>query len=189
MNKVILMGRLTRDPEVRYTQGDNSMCIARFSLAVDRRFSRNSQDGTTADFFNCTAFGKLAEHVEKFYRKGTKTLLSGRIQNDNYTNREGQKVYSIQIIAEELEFAESKNSSQAQGGYQQGYAPQQNQGYQPPQGQQQGYAQAQGGYQQGYAPQGNYQQGYVPQPQGGNQQGIDGFMNIPDGIDEELPFT
>ena len=108
MNKVIMMGRLTRDPEVRYSAGENATAVARFSLAVDRR--RKGSDGTEADFFNCTAFGKLGEFVEKYLRKGTKVLLSGRIQNDNYTNREGQKVSSVQIIVEEIEFAESKKA-------------------------------------------------------------------------------
>ena len=110
MNKVILMGRLTRDPEVRYSTGESSRAIARFGIAVDRRF-RRGQDGAEADFFNCTAFGRQAEFVEKYLKKGTKVLLSGRIQNDNYTNRDGQKVSSVQIIAEEIEFAESKNAS------------------------------------------------------------------------------
>ncbi len=113
MNKVFLMGRLTRDPEVRYGGSDNQMAIARFSLAVDRR--RRSGENTEADFFNCTAFGKLGEFVERYLKQGTKILLSGRIQNDNYTNREGQKVFSVQIIAEEIEFAESKNSSGSAG--------------------------------------------------------------------------
>ena len=96
MNKVILMGRLTRDPEVRYSNGDNATAIARFSIAVDRRFKRGN-DGQDADFFNCTAFGKQGEFVEKYLKKGTKILLSGRIQNDNYTNRDGQKVSSVQM--------------------------------------------------------------------------------------------
>jgi single-strand binding protein len=109
MNKVILMGRLTRDPEVRYSQGDSQMAIARFSLAVDRRFKKQG-DTVTADFFNCTAFGKQGEFVEKYLKQGIKILLTGHIQNDNYTNKEGQKVYAIQIIVEELEFAESKSS-------------------------------------------------------------------------------
>ena len=121
MNKVILMGRLTRDPEVRYTQSRNGdqMAIGRFSIAVDRRFQRGSQDGndTTADFFNCTAFGRLGEFVEKYLKQGTKVVVSGRIQNDNYTNKNGEKLYSVQIIAEEIEFAESK-AAQGQGGYQ-----------------------------------------------------------------------
>ena len=107
MNKVILMGRLTRDPEVRYSQTDSSMAIARFSLAVDRRHKKQG-DEVTADFFNCTAFGKQAEFVEKYLKKGTKVVVTGRIQNDNYTNKDGQKVYSVQIIVEEMEFAESK---------------------------------------------------------------------------------
>lgn len=106
MNKIILMGRLTRDPEMRYSQGESSLAIAKFSLAVDRRFKK--QGDSEADFFNCTAFGKQAEFVEKYLKQGTKILLTGRVQNDNYTNREGQKVYSIQVIAEEMEFAESK---------------------------------------------------------------------------------
>lgn len=109
MNKVILMGRLTRDPEVRYSQGDSQMTITRFSLAVDRRFKKQG-DTVTADFFNCTAFGKQGEFVEKYLKQGIKILLTGHIQNDNYTNKEGQKVYAIQIIVEELEFAESKSS-------------------------------------------------------------------------------
>lgn len=115
MNKVILMGRLTRDPEVRYSQSDSSMAIARFSLAVDRRYKKQG-DETTADFFNCTAFGKQGEFVEKYLKKGTKIVVTGRIQNDNYTNKDGQKVYSVQIMVEEIEFAESKASSQNNAG-------------------------------------------------------------------------
>ena len=107
MNKAILMGRLTRDPEVRYSHTDSTMVIARFSLAVDRRYKKPG-DETTADFFNCTAFGKQAEFVEKYLKKGTKIVVIGRIQNDNYTNKDGQKVYSVQILVEEMEFAESK---------------------------------------------------------------------------------
>ena len=109
MNKVILMGRLTRDPEVRYTQGENSLCIANFTVAVDRRMNRNAQDGgQTADFIPCVVFGKQAEHVEKYYRKGLKTCLSGRIQTRNYTNREGVKVYVTEVVVEDLEFAERR---------------------------------------------------------------------------------
>lgn len=124
MNKVILMGRLTRDPEVRYTQGDNSLCIANFTVAVDRRMGRNNQDGgPTADFIPCVVFGKQAEHVEKYYRKGLKTCLSGRIQTRNYTNREGVKVYVTEVVVEDLEFAESKSASQAgSGNYGGGYS-------------------------------------------------------------------
>lgn len=106
MNKVILMGRLTRDPEIRYTQDQKA--VARFALAVDRRFSQQKE----ADFFNCTAFGKLAEFAEKYLKKGVKILLSGRIQNDNYTNRDGQKVTAVQIIVDEIEFAESKAATE-----------------------------------------------------------------------------
>ncbi|MGP1612508.1 MAG: single-stranded DNA-binding protein [Catonella sp.] len=113
MNKVILMGRLTRDPEMRYSQ---DMAIARFSLAIDRRFKKQG-DTVTADFFNCTAFGKQGEFVEKYLKQGTKVLVTGRIQNDNYTNKDGQKVYSVQVIVEEIEFAESKNSSAGGAGY------------------------------------------------------------------------
>lgn len=106
MNKVILMGNLTRNPEIRYTQGEKTMAIARFSLAINRRFSRDGE--TNVDFFNCTAFGKQAEFVEKYFRQGSRMLLVGRIQNDNYTNKNGEKVYSVQIMADEIEFAERK---------------------------------------------------------------------------------
>ena len=176
MNKVILMGRLTRDPEVRYTQGENSLCIANFSIAVDRRFNRNSQDGATADFINCVAFGKLAEHVEKYYRKGLKTALTGRIQTRNYTNRDGQKVYVTEVIAEELEFAESKNAS-AGGSYGGGNAGGMNTG---------GYGS--GSYGGNY---GGSAGGYNAPAQNTApaSDALDGFMNIPDGIDEELPFS
>ena len=114
MNKAILIGRLTRDPDVRYSQTDSNMAIARFSLAVDRRYKKQG-DETTADFFNCTAFGKQGEFVEKYLKKGTKVVVTGRIQNDNYTNKEGQKVYSVQIIVEEMEFAESKAAAGQEG--------------------------------------------------------------------------
>lgn len=207
MNKAILMGRLTRDPEVRYTQGENSMCIANFSLAVDRPYRKNrKEDEPTADFINCVVFGKLAEHVEKYYKKGMKTALTGRIQTRNYTNRDGNKVYVTEVVVAEMEFAESKNASGGQNGGapQQGYAQPAQGGYQqapgaPQGGYQQGYAQ--GGYQQAPStPQGGYgapaQGGYGMPPQGGyqNQAGqndgaYSGFMNIPDGIDEELPFS
>lgn len=153
MNKVILMGRLTRDAEVRYSQGENSTAIARFSLAVDRRFRRDG-DEQTADFINCVAFGRTAEFLERFGRKGTKFVLEGRIQTGSYTNKDGQRVYTTDVVAENVEFAESKNASAGNndGGYQ-------NAGF--------------GG--------GNN----APAPSGAG----DGFMNIPDGIDEELPFN
>lgn len=113
MNKVILMGRLTRDPETRYGGASNT-AIARFSIAVDRRFKREGQP--TADFFNCTAFGRTGEFVEKYLRKGTKIVLDGEIQNDNYTNKEGKMVYGMRIIANNIEFAESKNAA-GNGGF------------------------------------------------------------------------
>jgi len=119
MNKVILMGRLTRDPEIRYSQNGNSMAIARFSVAVDRRFKREGEPD--ADFFNCTAFGKQAEFIERYLHKGTKIVLSGRIQNDNYTNKEGQTVYSVRVMVDEIEFAESKNASASNNGGDGGY--------------------------------------------------------------------
>lgn len=147
MNKVILMGRLTRDPEVRYSQGTNSRgestAVARYSLAVDRRFKRDGEPD--ADFFNCTCFGRQAEFAEKYLRKGIKILVTGRIENNNYTNREGQMVYSVQVLVDEQEFAESKNASGASD----------NSDYSRP-----------------------------PQPKPDS----DGFMSIPDGIDDELPF-
>ena len=147
MNKVILMGRLTRDPEVRYSQGEQPMAIARYSLAVDRRFNRNSQDGQTADFINCVAFGRNGEFAEKYVHKGTKILAEGRIQTGSYTNKDGVKVYTTEVVVENQEFAESKN------------------------------AQGNGGY-------ANAGQSASPAPMPAD----DGFMNIPDGI-EELPFS
>ena len=153
MNKVILMGRLTRDAEVRYSQGENSTAIARFSLAVDRRFRRDG-DEQTADFINCVAFGRTAEFLERFGRKGTKFVLEGRIQTGSYTNREGQKVYTTDVVVEEQEFAESKNAGGSNGGYS---APQHN--------------------------------NPAPSANTSDLGSADGFMNIPDGIDEELPFN
>lgn len=147
MNKVILMGRLTRDPEVRYSQSENAMAIARYTLAVDRRFNRNG-DENTADFINCVAFGKAGEFAEKYFRKGIKIAVSGRIQTGSYTNKDGVKVYTTEVVVDDQEFAESKNNSSAGDG---------------------GFA---GG-------------GSRPQPVDAG----DGFMNIPDGIDEELPFN
>lgn len=150
MNKVILMGRLTRDPEVRYSQGEQATAIARFSLAVDRRRSSN-QEGQTADFINIVAFGRLGEFAEKYLHKGTKVALTGRIQTGSYTNKDGQKVYTTDIVAEEIEFAESKSSQSGNNG--------------------------------GYTPAGSLS------PMGQAAPADDGFMNIPDGIDEELPFN
>ena len=145
MNKVILMGRLTRDPEVRYSQGDASTAVARFTLAVDRRFKRDG-DEQTADFINCVAFGRTGEFLERYGRKGTKFVVEGRIQTGSYTNKDGQRVYTTDVVVEQVEFAESKASSD-------------NSGYVPAD---------------------------RPSPSGAAG---DGFMNIPDGIDEELPFN
>lgn len=113
MNKVILMGRLTRDPEVRYSAGDNSMAIARYTLAVDRRFKRDGE--ATADFIGCVAFGRSAEFAEKYFRQGIKVVVTGRIQTGSYTNKDGQKVYATDVVVEDQEFAESKASQQNGG--------------------------------------------------------------------------
>ena len=149
MNKVILMGRLTRDPEVRYSQGENAMAIARYTLAVDRRFNRNNGDDQTADFISCVAFGRAGEFAEKYFRKGTKVAITGRIQTGSYTNKDGVRIYTTDVVVEEQEFAESKNSSGGDGGFAGG----------------------------------NNNRTFEPSGAG------DGFMNIPDGIDEELPFN
>ena len=123
MNKVILMGRLTRDPEVRYSQGESATAIARYTLAVDRRFNRNN-DENSADFIGCVAFGRSAEFAERYLRKGTKVVVTGRIQTGSYTNKEGQRVYSTDIIVDDQEFADSKGAAGNagdNGGY--GYQP------------------------------------------------------------------
>ena len=114
MNKVVLMGRLTRDPEVRYSQGENPLAIARYTLAVDRRAARsNNGDEQTADFISCVAFGKSGEFAEKYFHKGMKISVVGRIQTGSYTNKEGQKVYTTDVIVEEQEFCESKSNGQS----------------------------------------------------------------------------
>lgn len=110
MNKVILMGRLTRDPEVRYSQGDNATAIARFTLAVDRRIKRDNE--ASADYINCVSFGRSAEFAEKYFHKGTKIVIAGRIQTGSYTNKDGRKAYTTDIVIEEQDFAESKAASQ-----------------------------------------------------------------------------
>lgn len=138
MNKVILMGRLTRDPEVRYASGDN-LAIARYTLAVDRRFHRDGE--ATADFINCVTFGRAAEFAEKYLRQGTKIVVSGRIQTGSYTNRDGHKVYTTEIVVDEQEFAEGKNAGSGSS-----------------------------------------------RPQPAPETDPDGFMNIPEGIEEEMPF-
>lgn len=152
MNKVVLMGRLTRDPEVRYSAGENALAIARYTLAVDRRFRRDGE--ATADFINCVSFGRTAEFAEKYFRQGLRIVVSGRIQTGSYTNREGQKVYTTDVVVEEQEFAESKNAGGSNGGYS---APQHN--------------------------------NPAPSANTSDLGSADGFMNIPDGIDEELPFN
>ena len=111
MNKVILMGRLTRDPDVRYSAGENSTAVARYTLAVDRRFRRDG-DSATADFIGCVAFGRSAEFAEKYFRKGMKILISGRIQTGSYTNQENQRIYTTEVIVEDQEFTESKRASE-----------------------------------------------------------------------------
>ena len=117
------MGRLTRDPEVRYSQGENSTAIARYTLAVDRRFRRNNDGEQTADFIGCVAFGRSAEFAEKYFRQGLKVIVTGRIQTGSYTNKEGQKVYTTDVVVENTEFAESKASDSSNsyhgGGYEQ----------------------------------------------------------------------
>ena len=139
------MGRVTRDIEVRYSSGENQMAVARYSLAVPRRFKRDGE--ADADFIKCVAFGKQAEFAEKYFHKGIKIVVSGRIQTGSYTNREGQKVYTTDVVIEEQEFAESKNAA---------------------------------GDNSGFTP--------SDRPSPSSAEG-DGFMNIPDGIDEELPFN
>ena len=112
MNKVQLVGRLTRDPEIRYSQGENATATARFSVAVNRRF-KNSEGNYDADFINCVAFGKSAEFVEKYFKKGMAIGLTGRIQTGSYTNKDGQRVYTTDVVVEETEFVESKGASSA----------------------------------------------------------------------------
>ena len=112
MNKVIEIGRLTKDPEIRYSQGANTTCVARYTLAVDRKFKQEGQP--TADFINCIAFGKLGEFAEKYLRKGIKIAVTGRIQTGSYTNKDGQKVYTTDVVVEEQEFCESKSQSNSQ---------------------------------------------------------------------------
>ena len=138
MNKVIMMGRLTRDPETRYGQGATGTAVARFSIAVDRRFKREGEP--EADFFNCTAFGKLAEFVEKYLKKGTKIVLEGSVQNDNYTNKDGQKVYGTRILVDNIEFAESKAAAEGSGAaYNGGQSYQSNQAAPAPSGAPEGF--------------------------------------------------
>ena len=140
MNKVVLMGRLTRDPDVRYTAGDNPTAIGRYTLAVDRRFKREGE--ANADFINCVSFGRNAEFAEKYFRQGIRIVITGRIQTGSYTNREGRKIYTTDVVVEEQEFAEGKKETENK-----------------------------------------------PKDQQAHTVDEEGFMNIPDGIDEELPFS
>ena len=141
MNKVILVGRLTKDPEVRYSGGENTLAVARYTIAVERRFKRDGEP--TADFIPCVVFGRSAEFAEKYFRQGMRVSVSGRIQTGSYTNKDGMKVYTTDVIVEEQEFAESRTEREANRGVHQ----------------------------------------QVATKEAGN-----GFMNIPEGIDEELPF-
>ncbi len=150
MNKIILMGRLTRDPEVRYG-GANNIAVARFSIAVDRRFKRDGD--ATADFFNVVAFGKTGEFAEKYLKKGIKIILDGELRNNNYTNKDGQKVYGIDVIANSIEFAESKSQSE--------------------------------NYNNSNSNSGN---GFVGKTETGGDAGSNDFMNIPDQVEDTLPF-
>ena len=149
MNKVVLVGRLTRDPEVRYSQGDSATAVARYTLAVDRRFRRD--DEPTADFISCVVFGRSAEFAEKYFHQGMRVSISGRIQTGSYTNKDGVKVYTTTVVVEEQEFAESRAENATNRGVYHQSAPNQD------------------------------------VSTATNDTG-DGFMSIPDGIDEELPF-
>ena len=139
MNKAVLVGRLTRDPEVRYSQGENATAVARYTVAVERRFKRDGEP--TADFIPCVVFGRSAEFAEKYFRQGMRVSVSGRIQTGSYTNKDGVRVYTTEVIVEEQEFAESRTEQEARAQIPDEITPR------------------------------------------------DGFMNIPDGIDEELPFN
>lgn len=139
MNKAVLVGRLTRDPEVRYSQGENATAVARYTVAVERRFKREGEP--TADFIPCVVFGRSAEFAEKYFRQGMRVSVSGRIQTGSYTNKDGVRVYTTEVIVEEQEFAESRAEQGARAQIPDEITP------------------------------------------------GDGFMNIPDGVDEELPFN
>ena len=149
MNKVILMGRLTREPDVRYSQNaDGSMAVARYTLAVDRRRGRNSDNEQSADFISCVAFGRSGEFAEKYLHQGTKIVVTGRIQTGSYTNKDGQRVYTTDVVVEEQEFAESKSAASGETA------------------------------------------AYTPSRPEPSAVAGDGFMNIPDGVEDEgLPFN
>ena len=182
MNKVILLGRLTKDPEVRYSNGENQTAFARYTLAVNRRYRREGND-QEADFISCVAFGKSAEFAERYLHKGTKIVVTGRIQTGSYTNRDNQKVYTTDVVVEEQEFAESKSASNSSGAAVQNGA---SSGYYPPAGAPQAMPSGRPPMPAPGQP--------MPAPTGipftqGNTSLDDAFMNIPDGIDEELPFN
>lgn len=151
LNHATFCGRATKDPDIRYTQGSKPMCIAKYSLAVDRKFKKDGEQ--SADFIPVTAFGKAGEFVEKYVKKGTKLIVSGRFQSGSYTNKDGVKVFTLDLITEEQEFAESKNVSTS------------------------------GNTSAPSAPASS------PVSAPASIPGVDGFMNIPNGIDEELPFN
>ena len=180
MNKVVLMGRLTRNPDVRYSQGASATCVARYTLAVNRRFKRDGEP--EADFINCVAFGRQGEFAEKYLKQGTKIVISGRIQTGSYTNRDGVRVYTTDIVVEEQDFAESKaaSSNYNGGGYQQ------NGGYQNNYSQN-SYGQS-GGYQTSSAAEAQPMARPNPAEASGGQKVDSGFMTIPEGVEEELPF-
>jgi len=152
MNVVALVGRLTRDPDIRQSQGENPTVVARYTLAVDRRFNRNGNADQTADFISMVSFGKTAEFIEKYIHKGTKICVRGRIQTGSYTNKDGQKVYTTDVVGEDVEFAESKKASDSYDG----------------------------GSSYGSA---------ALESSGSGSAVDDGFINVPDGINEELPFA
>ena len=205
MNNVVLTGRLTKDPETRYSQGNTPTAVTRFTIAVERRFKRDNEP--SADFISCTAFGSTADFIDKYFRKGAKINLRGRIQTGDYTNKEGQKIYTTTVVVEDCEFGESKKNTDSASGAptahnnSQQSAPQNNPQQYAPQNNSQQYA-PQNNPQQ-YAPQNNPQQ-YAPQnnsqqyaPQNNSQQyapqtpnPADGFMSgVPYDLDEELPFN
>ena len=142
MNKAVLMGRLIRDPDVRYTNGSSPLCIARYTLAVDRRFRKENE--ATADFVPCVAFGKMGEFAEKYFHQGMRVIVSGRIQTGSYTDRDGKKIYTTEVVIEEQEFAESKSASHS----------------------------------------GNPERSAASQ-----EVDKDGFMNIPEGYEDDIPFA
>ena len=180
MNKVVLMGRLTRDPDIRYTQGQQSMCVARYTLAIDRR--KANQDGSRdADFISCVAFGRHGEFAQTYLHQGSKICLEGHIQTGSYTDRDGRKVYTTDVIVDSQEFAESRATAENRQNAQQG-----------------GYGYQQNNYQQNNAPlpygQQTQPQQYQQQPQQYEQQSFqytnEGFMSIPENVDDSgLPFN